>query len=124
MPEEIDYHHYSLTFNHKEVKQRFKDVRFVLVAGDSQRVEAQAHYLSEKLFNGVTAIKYQLEQLTKSRSRFTLYKLGPCLLSNHGMGAASMSIAIHELFLMCQQAQVINLITVLRFGTCKLYTPP
>uniref|UniRef100_A0A6G1SGQ5 Uridine phosphorylase 1 n=1 Tax=Aceria tosichella TaxID=561515 RepID=A0A6G1SGQ5_9ACAR len=117
MPE-VNYHHFSLTFHPNEVEQRFKDVRFVLVAGCSERVEAQAHYLAEKLFDGVKGVKYPLEQLTKSRSRFTLFKLGPCLLSNHGMGCASMSIALHELFLMCQKAKVINLITVLRFGTC------
>lgn len=119
MPEEINYHHFTLTFNPTEVAQRFKDVRFLLVAGCSQRVEAQAHYLAERLFNGVSLAKHKLEQLTMSKSRFKLFKLGPCLLSNHGMGAASMSIAIHELFLMCQQAEVINLVTVLRFGTCE-----
>lgn len=119
MPEDTNYHHYSLTFKPDEVRHRFKDVRFVLVAGCSQRVEAQAYYLADRLFTGVTAAPYPLERLTKSRSRFTLFKLGPCLLSNHGMGSASMSIAMHELFLMCQQAGVIGLITVLRFGTCE-----
>lgn len=119
MPESVEYHHFSLTFDPAEVDHRFKDVRFVLVAGCTQRVEAQAHYLAEKLVDHVNKTKYQLEQLTKSRSRFTLFKLGPCLLSNHGMGCASMSIALHELFLMCQRAQVMKLITLLRFGTCK-----
>lgn len=119
--EEINYHHYSLVFDPSEVKQRFRDVRVVLVAGCSQRVEAQANYLAEKLFNGNEMSKYPLERMTKERSRFTLFKLGPCLMSNHGMGSASMSIALHELFLMCQQAEVITLITVLRFGTCKYY---
>lgn len=117
MPE-VSYHHYSLIFNPNEVEHRFKDVRFVLVAGCSQRVEAQANYLVEKLFDGVKYARYPVERLTKPRSRFTLFKLGPCLLSNHGMGCASMSIALHELFLMCQTANVIKKITVLRFGTC------
>lgn len=120
MPEEeINYHHYSLTFNPAEVGQRLKHVRFVLVAGCQYRVEAQGRYLAENLFNGVSAEKHQLERLTRPRSRFTLFKLGPCLLSDHGMGSASMSIALHELFLICQQAAVIDRLTVLRFGTCK-----
>lgn len=119
MPEEISYHHYSLTFDPSEISHRFKDVRFVLVAGCLQRAEAQGSYLAEKLFDGINLPSYQLEQLTKSLSRFALFKIGPVLLSNHGMGCASMSIALHELFLMCQQANVLDLITVLRFGTCK-----
>ena len=119
MSETINYHHFSFNFDPKEVEQRFRDVRIVLVAGCSRRVEAQAHFLEERLFNGSDHTKYQLELLTKSHSRFTLFKLAPCLLSNHGMGCASMSIALHELFLMCRVAKVLNLTTVIRFGTCK-----
>jgi len=119
MADEVTFHHYSLTFDPKEISHRFKVIRFVLVAGCHHRAEAQAQYLCEKLFNGATFPKYPLERLTKPLSRFTLLKVGPVLLSNHGMGCASMSIALHELLLMCHRADVMNLITVLRFGTCK-----
>lgn len=119
MPDEVSYHHYSLTFDPSELPNRLRDIRFVLVAGCSHRAEALGHYLAEKLFDGVKFPRHQLEQWTRSRSRFSLFKLGPVLLSNHGMGCASMSIALHELFLMCQQAKIMDLITVLRFGTCK-----
>ena len=114
--ENICFHHFSLTFAPSEVSTKFKDVKFVFVAGCSNRAESQANYLVETLF---TNQKHQLERLTKPTSRFVLFKLGPVLVSNHGMGAASMSIALHELFLMCQQAGVIRDITIIRFGTCK-----
>lgn len=117
--EDINYHHFSLTFNPKEVNIRLSDVRFVLVAGCHFRTEAQAYYLPKNLFNGRNLEEQKLEKLTQARSRFTLYKVGPVLISDHGMGPASMSIAIHELLLMCQTANVIDKITIIRFGTCK-----
>lgn len=117
--DDIGYHHYSLTFDPSQIGSKFRDVRFVLVAGCEFRAENQALYLAEHTFNGSAGPKEELERLTKPKSRFVLFKLGPVLISNHGMGPASMSIALHELFLMCQQAGVIKQITLIRFGTCK-----
>lgn len=117
--DDICYHHFSLTFDADEVRTKFSDVKFVLVGGCGHRAESQANYLSQNLFNGDALESYPLEHLTKPLSRFTLYKIGPVLVANHGMGPASMSIAIHELFLMCQQAKVISNIVLIRFGTCK-----
>lgn len=112
------FHHFSLTFGPEEVGTRFKEVRFLLIAGCPFRVEAQANYLAEHLFNGILLNEKRVERLTKPHSRFTLFKLGPVLLSNHGIGSASMSIALHELFLMCRKAQALQHLTVIRFGTC------
>lgn len=112
--DDICYHHFSLTFPTEELASRFKDVRFVLVAGCEHRAASMATYLHEHLLT-----KVEREQLTGPRSRFTLFKVGSVLISNHGMGPASMSIALHELLLMCQQAAVIKLITMIRFGTCE-----
>lgn len=116
----ICYHHFSLTFNPVEASTQFRDIAFVLVAGCAQRVEALANYLSQYLFNGSDLQNHQATLLTKPSSRFTLFRVGPVLISNHGMGSASMSIALHELLLMCQRAGVLDRITLIRFGTCKL----
>jgi len=113
------YHHYSLTFDSNQLAQRLKDVRFLLVAGCWRRAQAQAEYLAERTFNGVELAAQKVELLTEASSRFTLFKVGPVLLSDHGMGAASMSIALHELFCMCGQAKVMDRITLIRFGTCE-----
>lgn len=120
--DDICYHHFSLTFEPGQVSERFRDVRFVLVAGCPQRAQSQAVYLQEHLFNGLHSgiERRELERLTGPTSRFALFKVGPVLISNHGMGAASMSIALHELFLMCMEAKVLDKITMIRFGTCKL----
>lgn len=116
--EDICYHHYSLTFDPNEIKRKFSDVRFLLIAGCANRVDAQAKFLVKHLFNGEKQEKLEADKLTRPNSRFTLFKIGPVLVSNHGMGSASMSIAMHELFIMCQQANVIDKITLIRFGTC------
>lgn len=114
----VNYHHFALTFDKQEVAQRMQDVRFVLVAGCWRRAEAMAQHLAARVFNGTVLDKRELERLTKSASsRFTLFKVGPVLVSDHGMGPASMSIALHELLIMCQVAGVIDKITLLRFGT-------
>lgn len=118
--DDLCYHHFSLTFDPKEINNRFRDVRFVLVAGCARRAEANANYLLDKIFSaGDGSVKGSVERLTEPSSRFSLFKVGPILLANHGMGPASMSIALHELFLMCQQSDTIDKITLLRFGTCK-----
>lgn len=115
------YHHYSLTFDPSEVSSRFADVRLVFVAGCALRAEAQARYLADNLISGnpSSLAAYKLERLTKHESRFILFKLGPVLVSNHGMGGASLSIALHELFKMCRRADVLKRIILIRFGTCK-----
>lgn len=118
--DDLCYHHFTLTFEPKEIPARFNDVRFVLVAGCSRRAEAFAKYLLERANLPLAASAVaKLETLTRDSSRFSLFKVGPILLANHGMGPASMSIALHELFLMCQQSQTLQKITLLRFGTCK-----
>lgn len=118
--DEVRYHHFSLNFDPAEVCDKFKQVRVVLVAGSAHRAEDQANFLAET-FNGTDLEYYPLEHLTTDRSRFSLFHIGPVLISDHGMGAASMSIALHELFLMCQQADILDKITLIRFGTCKCF---
>lgn len=116
--DDICYHHFSLVFDGREVETKFNNIRFVLVAGCARRADRQAKFLAENLFNGFALEKYEFEKLTNETSRFSLFKVGPVLISEHGMGPASMSIAMHELLLMCQVAKVIDKVTFIRFGTC------
>lgn len=110
------FHHYTLTFPREQVKERLKDVRFILVAGSLRRLRDQAKFLRS---HQVPSTGCELETLTKPESRFGLIKLGCCLLSDHGMGPASLSIALHELFLMSKYADVLDKIILMRLGTCK-----
>lgn len=124
--EEICYHHYSFNFDKNLIPTQFLQIKVILVAGCKLRAELQAQYLADHLENpnklresNQSSRLYRLELLTKPTSRFALYRVGPVLIGDHGMGGASMSIAIHELMLMCKQAKILDQITLIRFGTCK-----
>lgn len=119
--DEICYHHYSFTFDTSQLNKRFNGVRIILIGGCPHRAARQARYLEASLSKGgpVSVGSYPCELLTKPTSRFVLYQVGPVLVGNHGMGAPSMSIAIHELLLMCRRAGVLEQIYLIRFGTCK-----
>lgn len=119
--DQVGYHHFSLNFDPSEIAERFRDIRLVLIAGCWRRAFNQAKFLAQRLTTK-DGKKYDLERLTHEETRFKLFKVGPVILSDHGMGGPSMSIAVHELLLMCREAQVMNRITMIRFGTCKLMT--
>ena len=46
-----------------------------------------------------------------------MYKVGPALIMNHGMGFGSLSIAMHELIKMLHYADARD-VSFLRLGTC------
>lgn len=116
--EDVCYHHFALLYSDEQLKDKLSDVLFVLIAGSSSRAEAHSNYLEQlDLFKNNN---WKLERLTNiSGSRYNLFKVGPVLLANHGIGSASMSVALFEILLMCRAAGRLNKITVIRFGTCK-----
>lgn len=117
------YHHYSLTFPLYEIPIKLNSVKFILLTDCVHRAEAQAEYLSKNLFTHENHLPSKtVKRLTSTKSRFSLYKVGVVLVSDYGLGRASMSIALHELLLMCQQAEIIQDVTLIRFGTCKFFT--
>lgn len=119
---EVSLHHFSLIFPKENIRTQFSDIRFIFVAGCPNRAYNFGLFLTETLFNGKVKAKLPLKRLTYENSRFDLYHIGPVLVADHGMGSASMSIAMHELLIMCQLAGVINKVTVVRFGTCKYFS--
>ena len=46
-----------------------------------------------------------------------MFKVGPALIMNHGMGFGSLSIAMHELIKMLHYAEAQD-VSFLRLGTC------
>lgn len=114
-------HHYKFTFSLKQLAERLRDVRFVLLAGCKSRASAFSDYLSCHLTSSEK--KHDSECLVESYSRLTLFKVGPVLVGDHGMGSPSLLIALHEIFLMCKFANTLSQIVVIRFGTCKLSPP-
>ncbi|PVD37196.1 hypothetical protein C0Q70_04191 [Pomacea canaliculata] len=49
--------------------------------------------------------------------RYSLFKVGPVLCASHGIGVASASVLLHELFKLIHLAGCVD-VTLLRIGTC------
>ena len=113
--EKFHLHHFSLNFDLEAKRKSLEGIRFVLIAGCSRRAENLAIHLSNNCFNG----EISEEKLTREFSRFDLFRVGPVLVANHGMGSPSMSIAVHELCLLCKELGLLKKVVLLRFGTCK-----
>ncbi|KAK7477241.1 hypothetical protein BaRGS_00031552, partial [Batillaria attramentaria] len=94
----------------------FGDVKFVCVGGTVPRMEEFAHYLAGELGltqNGTPAVS----MCTKKTERYVMFKVGPCLIASHGIGVASLSVVLHELFKLLHLARCSD-VTLLRIGTC------
>ena len=78
--------------------QRFGDVRLVVVGGCAKRMTDFASVLVEKMRScDVEVNDDALVDLSEERGRYCLFKVNHVLVANHGMGAGSVSILIHEL---------------------------
>ena len=57
------------------------------------------------------------DDLVKKGGRYCMFKVGPAVIMNHGMGFGSLSIALHEVIKMLHYAKATN-VSFLRLGTC------
>jgi uridine phosphorylase len=57
------------------------------------------------------------ENISEQSDRYSMYKVGPVLSVNHGIGCPSMSILIHELIKLLHYAECKD-VTFFRIGTC------
>ena len=58
-----------------------------------------------------------LENISEGSDRYAMYKVGPILSVNHGIGCPSMSILLHELIKLVNYAGCKD-VTFFRIGTC------
>ncbi|OQR72827.1 uridine phosphorylase 1-like [Tropilaelaps mercedesae] len=105
-------HLYHLGLSTKDdLEGRFSDVRFVCVGGTAQRMKAFAEYLKTLL-----EVDDELVDLTKDGHRYSMFKVGPILSINHGIGGPSFSILLHEMFKLLKYAKCKDVIMI-RIGT-------
>lgn len=90
----------------------FGDVKFVCCGGTKSRMERLAAYIREQLGQEAGA---HLKDLSKSE-RFSIFKAGPVLCINHGIGTASLSVMLAEVFKILHYAKCEN-VTFFRVGT-------
>ena len=98
----------------QEVVNTFGDVKFFVTGGSAERMTNFAHSVAMVL--GITTpYGYALSPIG-STSRYTLYKVGPVLVANHGIGIPSISILLHEVTKLLEYAGAHDA-TYVRMGT-------
>ncbi|XP_046553112.1 uridine phosphorylase 1-like [Haliotis rubra] len=108
-------YHFAMSRTSHDLPALFRDVKFVCLGGSARRMENFAHYIGQEL--GVLSPNEKLPNLASNSDRFVLYKAGPVLSANHGIGVPSMLVALHEILKMLHYAGS-NDVTFIRIGTC------
>lgn len=94
---DILYHLAQDTSDIDYIRRTFGDVKFVCMGGSRGRVITLA-----KLAYDALKGDYDIDpsapttDLAKKAGRFVMFKVGPILTLNHGMGFGSLAIALHE----------------------------
>jgi uridine phosphorylase len=94
--DETDYLYHLGLDSSMDLKSMFSDVRFVCMGGSASRALKIAQRLCKELnvFEGLPA---GLDVATIGKTeRYSMYKVGPVVSVNHGMGMPSLSILLHE----------------------------
>lgn len=96
------------------LREMFGDVKFVCMGGSAPRMERLAKELASALSIRLPT-GMQLAPIGKTE-RYSLFKVGPIICVNHGMGCPSLSILMHEITKLLRHAQAENVIYI-RIGT-------
>uniref|UniRef100_A0A4X2L693 Nucleoside phosphorylase domain-containing protein n=1 Tax=Vombatus ursinus TaxID=29139 RepID=A0A4X2L693_VOMUR len=96
-------YHLDLGTKTHNLPAMFGDVKFVCVRGSSNRMKA---FGSEE----------DMQDICTGTDRYCMYKTGPVLSINHGMGIPSISIMLHELIKLLYYAKCYD-VTIIRIGT-------
>lgn len=87
-----------------------------MVGGTPKRMEKLAKFLMTEIKHKLP-VGTQLTDLSASAERYSMYKAGPILCVNHGMGNPSISILLHELIKLMYHAKCKDPVFI-RMGTC------
>lgn len=100
--------------DHKNLKNLFGDVKFVCMGGSTTRIKHFAKFIQGELTD---YLKDDNEPLNMSKSdRYVLYKVGPVLAVNHGIGTPSLVVIMHEVFKLLHYAEAKD-VKFFRIGT-------
>lgn len=100
--------HFGLEFPRD--KKLFDGVKFICTGGSAERMKVFATMASEILDLNSKVVNLAPE------GRFVLYKVGPILAVNHGMGMGSTSIMLNEIFKLIYYCNLSN-VKLIRMGT-------
>lgn len=109
-----------------DLEQRFGDIKFVCLGGKQSRMKDFADYLFEKLRQPQNSHFEKavdesggktLRNISKCAGRYSMYKVGDVLLVSHGIGTASLSVVLNEVFKLLHYAGCQNDVKFIRIGT-------
>ncbi|TKR78012.1 hypothetical protein L596_018888 [Steinernema carpocapsae] len=92
-----------------DLPKEFGDVKFVCTGGSASRLEMFAKLFAEEA-------KIPLSENLSKSDRFCMYKTGPVLWVNHGMGTPSLSIMLVEVIKLLHYAGA-SQVSFIRIGT-------
>jgi uridine phosphorylase len=113
---ENDYFYHLYLEKTEDLKDRYGDVKFVCMGGQSKRMLRFANYMKD-LLKIELPVGATLNDITKQTDRYSMFKVGPCLFVNHGIGCPSLSVIINELLKLLFYAECSD-VTFFRIGTC------
>ena len=122
-----DYlYHLGLGTATHDLPSLFSDVKYFCCGGSAQRMAAFAEHVADELGDtAVAPVPFGLRPAPIGKTdRYSLFKVGPVLMSSHGMGQPSFSILLHEVTKMLSYAGAAD-VTYFRLGTSGgLGVPP
>jgi len=117
--DEVDilYHLAVDTSDLEGLRNKYRDVKFVCMGGSRGRVENFARQAYEAM-SGYYSMSpdAHTNDIARRAGRFVMYKVGPVLTLNHGMGFGSLNIALHEVAKLLRYAGAIDF-SFIRMGT-------
>ena len=118
MDVDILYHLGQDTAEPDQIRAKFADVKVVAMGGSRGRVIKFAAYCADQLANLYPSIQPSdaTTDLAKKAGRFVMFKVGPVLTLNHGMGFGCLSIALHETIKLLHYAGATD-VSFIRMGT-------
>ncbi|CAL8084576.1 unnamed protein product [Calicophoron daubneyi] len=118
MKEDILYH-LGMSTSSTNFKEVFGDVKFVCVGGSASRMKLFAKSLAAE-----AGVSGELENLASNGGRFVLFKVGPVIVADHGMGVPSLSILLHEMFKLLYHAGCKDVIFIRLGSSGGIGIPP
>lgn len=113
---EDDYlYHISLGKKINNLEEMFSDVKFICMGGSPKRMHQFALYIKDVIGHKLPA-GLSFQNISEPSDRYSMYKVGPVLSVNHGIGCPSMSILLHELIKLIHYAKCKD-VTFFRLGT-------
>lgn len=110
-------YHFGILRSAFDLPGTYGDVKYVCCGGSPTRLALYAELFAKDM-------GFELSRNLSNSDRYVMYKTGPVLWVNHGMGAPSLSIMLTEMIKLLHYARATN-VTFFRLGTSGgLGVPP